>query len=47
VFAYIWLRFAWQFAVGAIVAILHDIILTLGLFVLTAWSSTSSALRRS
>jgi SecD/SecF fusion protein len=35
VFAYIWLRFAWQFAVGAIVAILHDIILTLGLFVLT------------
>jgi SecD/SecF fusion protein len=35
VFTYIWLRFAWQFAVGAIVAILHDIILTLGLFVLT------------
>jgi SecD/SecF fusion protein len=35
VFVYIWLRFAWQFAIGAIVAILHDIILMLGLFVLT------------
>lgn len=35
VFVYIWFRFEWQFAVGAIVAILHDIILTLGLFVLT------------
>ncbi|MDL2406644.1 protein translocase subunit SecDF [Rhizobium calliandrae] len=32
---YIWLRFEWQFAVGAIVATLHDVILTLGLFVLT------------
>ncbi|WP_431322124.1 protein translocase subunit SecDF [Rhizobium sp. YTU87027] len=32
---YIWLRFEWQFAVGAIIATLHDIILTLGLFVLT------------
>jgi SecD/SecF fusion protein len=35
VLVYIWLRFEWQFAVGAIVATLHDIILTLGLFVLT------------
>ncbi len=32
---YIWVRFEWQFAVGAIVATLHDVILTLGLFVLT------------
>ena len=32
---YIWLRFEWQFAVGAIIATLHDVILTLGLFVLT------------
>ncbi|CAN7270334.1 protein translocase subunit SecDF [Rhizobium sp. LjRoot258] len=32
---YIWLRFEWQFAIGAIIATLHDIILTLGLFVLT------------
>ncbi|NTG73472.1 protein translocase subunit SecDF [Rhizobium rhizogenes] len=32
---YIWVRFEWQFAVGAIIATLHDVILTLGLFVLT------------
>ena len=31
---YIWVRFEWQFAVGAIIATLHDVILTLGLFVL-------------
>ncbi len=35
ILVYIWLRFEWQFAVGAIVATLHDVILTLGLFVLT------------
>jgi SecD/SecF fusion protein len=35
IFLYIWLRFEWQFAAGAIVATLHDVILTLGLFVLT------------
>jgi SecD/SecF fusion protein len=32
---YIWLRFEWQFAIGAIVATLHDVILTLGFFVVT------------
>ncbi|WP_454849245.1 protein translocase subunit SecDF [Rhizobium binxianense] len=32
---YIWIRFEWQFAAGAIVATLHDVILILGLFVLT------------
>jgi SecD/SecF fusion protein len=32
---YIWIRFEWQFAVGAIVATLHDVIIMLGLFVLT------------
>ena len=31
---YIWFRFEWQFAVGSIIATLHDVILTLGLFVL-------------
>jgi len=30
---YIWFRFEWQFAVGAIIATLHDVILTLGLYV--------------
>lgn len=32
ILAYIWLRFEWQFGVGAIVALLHDVILTIGLF---------------
>ncbi|MBT9370348.1 protein translocase subunit SecDF [Rhizobium sp. CSW-27] len=32
---YIWFRFEWQFAIGAIIATMHDVILTLGLFVLT------------
>ncbi|PJI43990.1 protein translocase subunit SecDF [Ciceribacter selenitireducens] len=31
---YIWFRFEWQFAVGSIIATLHDVILTLGLYVL-------------
>lgn len=29
---YIWLRFEWQFAMGAIIATLHDVILTVGMF---------------
>jgi len=29
---YIWLRFEWQFSVGAIVALVHDIIITIGIF---------------
>ncbi|MDC9701797.1 MAG: protein translocase subunit SecF [Alphaproteobacteria bacterium] len=32
VLIYIWCRFEWQFAIGAIVATLHDVLLTLGLF---------------
>ncbi len=32
---YIWIRFEWQFAIGAIIATLHDVILTLGFFVVT------------
>jgi preprotein translocase subunit SecF len=31
---YVWFRFEWQFGVGAIVALSHDIISTLGLFAL-------------
>ena len=30
--AYIWFRFEWQFGVGAILGLFHDVILTLGLF---------------
>ena len=29
---YIWLRFQWNFAIGAIIALIHDVILTLGFF---------------
>jgi preprotein translocase subunit SecF len=31
---YIWLRFEWQFAVGAVVALVHDVVVTIGLFAL-------------
>ncbi|CTQ31629.1 protein translocase subunit SecF [Jannaschia rubra] len=31
---YIWLRFEWQFSVGAVVALFHDVILTIGVFAL-------------
>ncbi len=31
---YIWFRFRWQFALGAIIATLHDVVITIGLFVL-------------
>ena len=30
--AYIWLRFEWQFAVGAFVSLIHDVVITLGVF---------------
>ncbi len=29
---YIWFRFEWQFAVGAVVATLHDVLITIGMF---------------
>tara|TARA_Y100000591_G_C21790331_1_gene676215 strand:+ start:168 stop:1073 length:906 start_codon:yes stop_codon:yes gene_type:complete len=29
---YIWVRFEWQFSVGAIIALFHDVIITLGIF---------------
>lgn len=31
---YIWLRFEWQFAVGTVAAIIHDVLLTVGIFAL-------------
>ena len=30
--AYVWFRFEWQFAVGAIVALMHDVLVTAGIF---------------
>ena len=32
VLVYIWLRFEWQFAVGAVGALVHDVLLTIGVF---------------
>ena len=29
---YIWIRFEWQFSIGAIIALFHDIIITIGIF---------------
>ena len=34
ILVYIWFRFEWQFAVGAIVSTLHDLVVTLGFFAL-------------
>ena len=34
VLGYIWLRFEWQFSVGAVAALVHDVVITLGMFAL-------------
>ena len=31
---YVWFRFEWQFAIGAVISLLHDVLLTIGLFCL-------------
>ncbi len=35
VLAYIWFRFEWQFGMGAVLALAHDVVLTIGVFSLT------------
>ena len=32
VLIYIWMRFEWQFALGAVAALVHDVVLTIGIF---------------
>ena len=32
VLIYIWLRFEWQFSLGAVAALVHDVIITIGVF---------------
>jgi len=32
IFAYVWFRFEWQFALGAVMALIHDVMLTIGLW---------------
>jgi preprotein translocase subunit SecF len=34
IWIYLWFRFEWQFAVGAVIATMHDIVLTIGFFAL-------------
>jgi preprotein translocase subunit SecF len=34
IFAYLWFRFEWQFALGAVVSLIHDVMFTLGIFAL-------------
>ncbi len=41
---YVWFRFEWQFAIGALIAMLHDVISTLGLFVLLQLDFSLTAL---
>ena len=34
IMAYIWLRFEWQYALGGVVALIHDVFITIGVFAL-------------
>ena len=34
IMAYLWLRFEWQFALGGVLALLHDVFITVGIFAL-------------
>jgi len=34
ILAYIWFRFEWQFGLGAVIALLHDVLSTIGIFAL-------------
>ncbi len=34
---YIWIRFEWQFSLAAIIAIIHDVIITIGIFSLLSY----------
>ena len=34
ILGYIWLRFEWQFALGGVLALLHDVFITVGIFAL-------------
>ncbi len=41
---YIWFRFQWQYSVGAILALVHDIILTIGMFAVTQFEFNLSTI---
>ncbi|RMF09988.1 MAG: protein translocase subunit SecF [Alphaproteobacteria bacterium] len=35
VLLYIWVRFEWQFGLGAVIALFHDVVITIGMFAIT------------
>ncbi|NIY74407.1 protein translocase subunit SecF [Thalassospira sp. HF15] len=35
IMVYIWIRFEWQFAIASVAALLHDVLITIGFFVIT------------
>jgi preprotein translocase subunit SecF len=45
VLVYLWIRFEWQFALGAVIATLHDLVLTVGFYAITGleFNMTSTA----
>ncbi len=44
VLIYVWFRFEWQFAIGAIIATIHDIVMTVGFFVISGIEFNQSSI---
>ena len=44
VLIYVWFRFEWQFAIGAIIATIHDIVITVGFFVISGIEFNQSSI---
>ena len=42
--AYVWFRFEWQFGMGAVISLLHDVIITIGFFALTKMEFTLTSI---
>ena len=41
---YIWIRFEWQFSIGAIMALFHDVVITMGIFSLLSFEINLSVI---
>ena len=44
ILVYIWFRFEWQYALGAVIALVHDVILTIGLFSIVGYEFNLSSI---
>ena len=44
ILVYLWFRFEWQFAVGAVLSTFHDVVLTIGLFAFTGIEFNQSSI---